>query len=34
MKRVGIAGFQLADVNAGGGQTVDQKIGVWHTAMV
>jgi alpha-L-rhamnosidase len=26
MKRVGIAGFQLADVNAGGGQTVDQKI--------
>jgi hypothetical protein len=23
---VGIAGFQLADVNAGGGQTVDQKI--------
>src|SRR5262252_1187162 len=26
MKRVGIAGFQLADVNAGGGQTVPQKI--------
>jgi len=26
MKRVGIAGFQLADVNAGGGQTVDKKI--------
>lgn len=26
MKRAGIAGFQLADVNAGGGQTVDQKI--------
>jgi hypothetical protein len=26
MKRVGIAGFQLADVNAGGGQTVEQKI--------
>src|SRR5215471_15649317 len=26
MKRVGIAGFQLADVNAGGGQTVQQKI--------
>ncbi|HJZ81271.1 MAG TPA: glycosyl hydrolase [Pyrinomonadaceae bacterium] len=26
MKRVGIAGFQLADVNAGGGQTVDHKI--------
>lgn len=26
MKRVGIAGFQLADVNAGGGQTVDRKI--------
>jgi len=26
MKRVGIAGFQLADVNAGGGQTVDNKI--------
>jgi hypothetical protein len=25
MKRAGIAGFQLADVNAGGGQTVDQK---------
>jgi hypothetical protein len=26
MKRVGIAGFQLADVNAGGGQNVDKKI--------
>ncbi|MFL5619964.1 MAG: glycosyl hydrolase [Gemmatimonadaceae bacterium] len=26
MKRVGIAGFQLADVAAGGGQTVTQKI--------
>src|SRR5215471_16569499 len=26
MKRVGIAGFQLADVNAGGGQTVEHKI--------
>ena len=26
MKRAGIAGFQLADVNAGGGQTVEQKI--------
>ena len=26
MKRVGIAGFQLADVNAGGGQTVEKKI--------
>jgi hypothetical protein len=26
MKRVGIAGFQLADVAAGGGQTVAQKI--------
>ena len=26
MKRAGLAGFQLADVNAGGGQTVDQKI--------
>ena len=26
MKRVGIAGFQLADVDAGGGQTVDKKI--------
>jgi hypothetical protein len=26
MKRVGIGGFQLADVNAGGGQTVDRKI--------
>lgn len=26
MKRVGIAGMQLADVNAGGGQTVDKKI--------
>ncbi|HKP15655.1 MAG TPA: glycosyl hydrolase [Gemmatimonadaceae bacterium] len=26
MKRVGIAGFQLADVNAGGGQTVERKI--------
>lgn len=26
MKRTGIAGFQLADVNAGGGQTVDKKI--------
>jgi hypothetical protein len=26
MKRVGIAGVQLADVNAGGGQTVEKKI--------
>src|SRR5215217_7668493 len=26
MKRVGIAGFQLADVNAGGGQAVDNPI--------
>jgi hypothetical protein len=26
MKRAGIAGFQLADVNAGGGQSVDKKI--------
>lgn len=26
MKRVGIAGMQLADVNAGGGQTVERKI--------
>ena len=26
MKRVGIAGFQAADVNFGGGQTVDHKI--------
>ncbi len=26
MKRAGIAGFQLADVNAGGGQTVDKKV--------
>lgn len=26
MKRAGIGGFQLADVAAGGGQTVDQKI--------
>lgn len=26
MKRVGIAGFQLADVNAGGGQNVEKKI--------
>ncbi|PYP79169.1 MAG: glycoside hydrolase [Gemmatimonadetes bacterium] len=26
MKRVGIAGFQLADVAAGGGQTVERKI--------
>src|ERR1051325_4725454 len=26
MKRVGIAGFQLADVNAGGGQSVEKKI--------
>ncbi|HEX3086161.1 MAG TPA: glycosyl hydrolase, partial [Pyrinomonadaceae bacterium] len=26
MKRAGIAGFQLADVNAGGGQTVEKKI--------
>lgn len=26
MKRVGIAGFQLADVSSGGGQTVDRKI--------
>src|SRR5262245_6506032 len=26
MKRVGIGGFQLADVNAGGGQSVDKKV--------
>src|SRR5215213_3797975 len=26
MKRVGIAGLQLADVNAGGGQTVEKKV--------
>ena len=26
MKRVGIGGFQLVDVAAGGGQTVDKKI--------
>ncbi len=26
MKRVGIAGFQLADVNTGSGQTVDKKL--------
>src|ERR1041385_1196539 len=26
MKRSGIAGFQLADVNAGGGQTIEKKI--------
>ena len=26
MKRVGIAGLQLADVNAGGGQTVNKKV--------
>src|SRR5215218_2762155 len=26
MKRVGIGGFQLADVNAGGGQVVEKKI--------
>ena len=26
MRRVGIAGMQLADVNAGGGQTVEKKI--------
>lgn len=26
MKRAGIGGFQLADVNAGGGQTVEKKI--------
>jgi hypothetical protein len=26
MKRVGIAGFQLADVNAGGGQSVNKKV--------
>ena len=26
MKRVGIGGFMLADVNAGGGQTVERKI--------
>jgi hypothetical protein len=25
MKRVGIGGFMLADVNAGGGQTVEPK---------
>lgn len=29
MKRVGIAGFQLADVNAGGGQSVEKKIVFW-----
>src|SRR6476661_7564645 len=26
MKRVGIAGFQLADVGTGGGQTIDRPI--------
>src|SRR5918911_390427 len=26
MRRVGIAGFQLADVNAGGGQSVEKKV--------
>src|SRR5690349_236570 len=26
MKRAGLAGFQLADVNAGGGQSVEKKI--------
>src|SRR5262249_19691634 len=26
MKRVGIGGFQLADVNAGGGQSVEKKV--------
>ena len=26
MKRAGLAGFQLADVNAGGGQTIERKI--------
>ena len=26
MKRIGIAGFQLSDVNAGGGQTVTNQI--------
>ena len=37
MKRVGIAGFQLADVNFGGGQTVDEKINfgtdAWYDAV-
>jgi hypothetical protein len=38
MKRVGIAGFQLADVNAGGGQTVEKKIAFgtseWYAAVL
>ncbi len=29
MKRVGIAGLQLADVNAGGGQNVNKKVVFW-----
>jgi len=37
MKRVGIGGFQLADVNFGGGQTVDHKINFgsdeWYNAV-
>ena len=37
MKRVGIAGFQLADVNFGAGQTVDHKINFgtdeWYSAV-
>ncbi len=37
MKRVGIAGFQLADVSAGSGQTVDRPIGFgspeWYDAV-
>jgi hypothetical protein len=37
MKRVGIAGFQLADVSAGGGQTVERTIGFgspeWYDAV-
>jgi len=37
MKRIGIAGFQLADVNFGGGQTIDNKIRFgtdeWYSAV-
>src|SRR5688572_5021036 len=37
MKRVGIGGFQLADVSAGGGQTVERTIGFgspeWYDAV-
>lgn len=37
MKRIGIAGFQLADVNFGGGQSIDDKINFgsdeWYDAV-